>query len=156
MCLSLEDSAFMYQQMALYASRKRKYSDAFKWIDIAKNCEKRNIFSIRNTHAIILFNANIQQENIDGSVISTLHHSLEILQDCYKNDLRKGFHARIFGELVIKFYNAYGYDEVEKYVDTAYEWLEKEIESKNNGSSSIKKMRQIKKSIEKEIILPNQ
>ena len=117
-CLEIEDSAFMYQQIALYASRKRKYSDAFRWIDKAKNCEKRNIFSIRNTHAIILFNANISKENEDGSVIATLHQSLEILKDCYKNDLRKGFHARIFGELVLKFYETYGYDEVEKYVET--------------------------------------
>lgn len=154
-CLAIEDSAFMYQQIALYASRRRKYSDAFRWIDLAKNCDKRNIFSIRNTHAIILFNANINKENTDGSVIATLHQSLEILQDCYKNDLRKGFHARIFGELILKLYEVYGYDEVEKYVEIAYEWLEKEMASRNNGNSSIKKMRQIKKDIEKEIILPN-
>lgn len=154
-CLEIEDSAFMYQQIALYASRKRKYSDAFRWIDMAKNCEKRNIFSIRNTHAIILFNANINKESSDGSVIATLHQSLEILKDCYKNDLRKGFHARIFGELVLKFCAVYGYDEVEKYVETANEWLEIEIASKSNGNASIKKMRQIKKDIEKNIILPN-
>lgn len=154
-CLEIEDSAFMYQQIALYASRKRKYSDAFRWIDKAKNCEKRNIFSIRNTHAIILFNANISKENEDGSVIATLHQSLEILKDCYKNDLRKGFHARIFGELVLKFYETYGYDEVEKYVETAIEWLDIEMKSKSNGKTSIKKMRQVKKDIEKKIILQN-
>ena len=154
-CLEIEDSAFMYQQIALYASRKRKYSDAFRWIDKAKNCEKRNIFSIRNTHAIILFNANISKENEDGSVIATLHQSLEILKDCYENDLRKGFHARIFGELVLKFYEAYGYDEVEKYIERAINWLEIEMASKNNSNTSIKKMRQIKKEIEKKIILPN-
>lgn len=154
-CLEIEDSAFMYQQIALYASRKRKYSDAFRWIDKAKNCEKRNIFSIRNTHAIILFNANISKENEDGSVIATLHQSLEILKDCYKNDLRKGFHARIFGELILKFYETYGYDEVEKYIQTANEWLEIEMASKSNGNTSIKKMRQVKKDIEKKIILPN-
>lgn len=154
-CLEIEDSAFMYQQIALYASRKRKYSDAFRWIDKAKNCEKRNIFSVRNTHAIILFNANISKENEDGSVIATLHQSLEILKDCYENDLRKGFHARIFGELVLKFYEAYGYDEVEKYIETAINWLEIEMASKNNSNTSIKKMCQIKKEIEKKIILLN-
>lgn len=154
-CLEIEDSAFMYQQIALYASRKRKYSDAFRWIDTAKNCEKKNIFSIRNTHAIILFNSNISKENEDGSVIATLHQSLEILKDCYENDLRKGFHARIFGELVLKFYEAYGYDEVEKYIETAFNWLEIEMASRNNSNTSIKKMRQIKKEIEKKIILPN-
>ena len=154
-CLEIEDSAFMYQQIALYASRKKKYSDAFRWIDMAKNCEKRNIFSIRNTHAIILFNANINKENRDGSVIATLHTSLEILKDCYKNDLRKGFHARIFGELVIKFYEIYGYEEVEKYVETANEWLKIEMQSKSNGNRSVKKMRQIQKDIEKKIIIPN-
>lgn len=154
-CLEIEDSAFMYQQIALYASRKRKYSDAFRWIDKAKNCDKRNIFSIRNTHAIILFNANINKENGDGSVVATLHQSLEILKDCYKNDLRKGFHALKFGEFVIKLYDIYGYDEVEKYVETANEWLEIEMASKNNGNTSIKKLRQVKKDIEKKIILPN-
>lgn len=155
-CLEIEDSAFMYQQIALYASRKRKYSDAFRWIDKAKNCEKRNIFSIRNTHAIILFNANIGKENKDGSVVATLHQSLGILKDCYENDLRKGFHARIFGELILKFYETYGYEEVEKYIETAVEWLDTEISSKNNGNTSIKKMRQVKRDIEKKIIQPNE
>lgn len=154
-CLEIEESAFMYQQIALYASRKRRYSDAFRWIDKAKNCEKRNIFSIRNTHAIILFNANISKENKDGSVITTLHKSLEILKDCYENDLRKGYHARIFGELVLKFYETYGYDEVEKYIETAHKWLEIEMTSRSNGNTSIKKMSQVKKDIEKMIILPN-
>lgn len=80
---------------------------------------------------------------------------MEILKDCYKNDLRKGFHARIFGELVLKFYEIYGYDEVEKYVEIANEWLEAEMSSKNNGNASIKKMHQVKKDIGKNIILPN-
>ncbi len=155
-CLEIEDSAFMYQQIALYASRKRKYSDAFRWIDKAKNCEKRNIFSIRNTHAIILFNANIGKENTDGSVIATLHQSLGILKECYENDLRKGFHARVFGELILKLYEVYGYEEVEKYVEIAIEWLNKEMLSKSNGNSSIKKMRQVKKDIERKIIQSNE
>lgn len=154
-CLEIEDSAFMYQQIALYASRKRKYSDAFRWIDKAKNCERKNIFSIRNTHAIILFNANIGKENNDGSVVATLHQSLGIIKDCYENDLRKGFHARIFGELILKFYDIYGYEEVEKYVEIAVEWLEKESLSKSNGKTSIKKMRQVKRDIEKKIIQLN-
>ena len=98
---------------------------------------------------------NINKENKDGSVIATLHQSLEILQDCYKNDLRRGFHARIFGELVLKLYDTYGYDEVEKYVETADEWLANEIISKNNGNTSIKKMKQIKKELESKVILPN-
>lgn len=155
-CLEIEDSAFVYQQMALYASRKRKYKDAFMWIDKAKNCVKSNIFSIRNTHAIILFNANINKENSDGSVVATLHQSLEILQDCYKNDLRRGFHARIFGELILKLHDTYGYDEVEKYVGVANEWLEKEMKSINNGVSSIKKMREIQTEIVEKIIMPNE
>lgn len=155
-CLEIEDSAFMYQQIALYASRKRKYSDAFRWIDKAKNCERRNIFSIRNTHAIILFNANIGKENKDGSVVATLHQSLGILKDCYENDLRKGFHACIFGELILKFYETYGYEEVEKYIETAVEWLDKEILSKSNGNTSVKKMCQVKRDIEKKIIQLNE
>lgn len=154
-CLYIENSAFMYQQIALYASRKLKYNDAFRWIDKAKNFKKSNIFSIRNTHAIILFYANINKEDEDGSVVTTLHQSLEILKDCYENDLRRGFHALKFGEFILKFYERYGYDEVEKYVETAKEWLDIEIKSKSNGNTSIKKMRQIKKELEKNIILPN-
>ena len=154
-CLKMDDSAFMYQQIALYASRKKKYTDAFRWIDVARTCARKNIFSIRNTHAIILFNANINKEDADKSVIQTLHDSMEILADCYKNDLRKGFHAKIFGEFVLKFYAQYGYEEVEKYVDISVEWLKNEINSKNNGINSIEKMKKIKKRIEKEIIFAN-
>ena len=155
-CLAIENSAFMYQQIALYANRKKRYNDAFRWIDLAMNCKKKNIFSIRNTYAIILFNANINKDNSDGSVIGTLHQSLGILQDCYKNDLRKGFHAKMFGEFVIKLYNSYGYYEVEKYVDIAYEWLTTELDSKNNTDRTKKEMRKICKQLETLIILPNQ
>lgn len=155
-CLAIEDSAFMYQQIALYANRKKRYSDAFRWIDLAMNCKKRNVFSIRNTYAIILFNANINKDNSDGSIIGTLHQSLGILQNCYQNDLRKGFHAKVFGEFVLKFYNAYGYDEVEKYVDTAHEWLSTEMESRNNTERTKREMQQIRKEIETKIMLPNQ
>lgn len=103
-----------------------------------------------------MFNANINKENNDGSVIATLHQSLEILQNCYENDQRKGFHAQMFGELVLKLYDAYGYNEVEKYVETANKWLENEMNSKNNGNASIKKMRDIRKKIEDSIIIPNE
>lgn len=155
-CLEMDDSAFMYQQMALYASRKKKYSDAFRYIDMAKNCRRSNIFSIRNTHAIILFNANINKEDDDQSVVATLHQSMGILEDCYKNDLRKGYHARIFGEHLLKFYESYGYQEVERYIETAVEWLDNEISSDCNGKSSKKKMRQTKANIENKIIKPNE
>lgn len=78
-----------------------------------------------------------------------MHQSLEILKDCYKNDLRNGFHARIFGELVLKFYEVYGYDEVEEYVDIANEWLDTEMASKSNGNASVKKCVKLRRKLKK-------
>lgn len=147
-CLLLDTSSFMYQQMALYASRKNMYNDAFMYIDKAKNFTKKNIFSIENTHAIILFRANINKESSDSSVIDTLHNSMEILQNCYKKDRRKSYHAIVFGEQIKWLYEKYGYGEVEPYVSTAITWLDKEILSDKTGLKSNKKMRRIKATIQ--------
>lgn len=126
-CTSIDDAPFLYQQAALYLSRKRRYKEAFTWIEYAKNNSSKNIFSIKNTHAIILFNANIDSLYRDEySVLSTLHESLDIIEDCYKNDRRKSYHARVFGELVLKLYKIYGFEVSEKYLVKAYEWLDVE------------------------------
>ena len=73
---------------------------------------------------------------------------MEILQNCYKKDRRKSYHAIVFGEQIKWLYEKYGYGEVEPYVSTAITWLDKEILSDKTGLKSNKKMRRIKATIQ--------
>ena len=123
MCRNIDNSAFICQQAALYLSRKHRYKEAFKWIEDAKS--RHNSFSIENTHAIIMFNANLHQAECgDTSVLALLYESMDILKKCFEADRRKGFHAKVFADQAIKIYEFYGFENSEKYLVIAFEWLE--------------------------------
>src|SRR5690606_34817955 len=53
------NNPYVLQQGALYLASKRKFTTAFEWIDRAITQTNNRYFSIRNSHAIILFDANI-------------------------------------------------------------------------------------------------
>lgn len=54
------ENPYVLQQGALFLAKKNKYSEAFRWIDKAINSTNDKFFSIRNSHAIILFDANYE------------------------------------------------------------------------------------------------
>ncbi|KJS11160.1 MAG: hypothetical protein VR67_15595 [Peptococcaceae bacterium BRH_c8a] len=141
-CLIIDESEFLYQQAAIYFNRKKKYSLAFEWIDKAKNNSPFNSFSIRNTHAIILFNANFEIEDKDGSVLQLLCESLNILKECYNNDKRKGFHAKIFADLSLKLYSVYP-EVAYEYIELAYNWLSNEKGNPDNGYTIRKEINEL-------------
>lgn len=118
------NNPYILQQMALYMSKYRQYRDAFDIIDRAKTMTNDAQFSIRNTHAIILFEANI--DNSDMSAIAQLDESMRILKKCYRDDKRKTYHAIVFAEQAIRYYKKQPSDNTINYLNLASNWLAEE------------------------------
>ncbi|OIQ49374.1 hypothetical protein BerOc1_01299 [Pseudodesulfovibrio hydrargyri] len=123
---SRDESPFVLQQGALYLSNKNKFKESFSWIDDALVLSKNKIFSIRNTHAVILFKANINIDDDSKTVRSTLNQSMEILSECYLSDKRKVYHALTFADFALKYNDKYGDEQSQEYMKKAYEWLQRE------------------------------
>lgn len=97
---------YVLQQGALYLSMKKKYHDAFSWIDRAITMTNNKHFSIRNSHAIILFDANYNVDSTDAE--RQLDASMDILSQCINSDLRTTFHAKTYADQAVRYYNKYG------------------------------------------------
>ncbi len=119
-------SPFLLQQGALYLSAKHRFDEAFSWIDRAVLQTNNRVPSIRNSHAIILFRANIQKGSEDETVKGTLKESMKILSECYRYDKRKTYHALVFTDHALQYWNVYGDSDGLKYLKTASEWLTSE------------------------------
>ena len=119
---------YVLQQGALYLSMKKKYHDAFSWIDRAITMTNNKHFSIRNFHAIILFDANYNVDSTDAE--RQLDASMDILSQCINSDLRTTFHAKTYADQAVRYYNKYGNDRAVSYLNQAKLWLEKEIQER--------------------------
>lgn len=120
---------FVLQQGALYLAQKKQFPEAFIWIDKALNMTDNKYFSIRNSHAIILFDANINKSDRDGGVRNLLDESMMILKKCMKADARKRFHAIRFGVQSLRYYEKYGDDQAQAYIVEAKRWLDEQIKT---------------------------
>lgn len=118
------DNPYVLQQQALYLSGKRQFRLAFDIIDRAKALTNDTQFSIRNTHAIILFEANIQ--STDKDAVAQLDESMRILKKCYNDDKRKTYHAIVFAEQALRYHQKLPSDASKGYLATAKKWLEEE------------------------------
>lgn len=125
-CYSKEANPYILQQGALYLSSKRRFQEAFQMIDEALSATNRRIPSIRNSHAVILFEANINRPETDGIVEQTLQDSMEILKECYAYDQRKAHHALVFADHALKYDRRFGRAKAQSYLDTALWWLREE------------------------------
>jgi len=117
-----DDSPYVLQQQALYLSKKHRYDEAFSSIDRAVVRSGRSIWAIQNSHAIILFNANISKPD-EPEAQSLLQRSMEILKECYESDRRKPYHACTFGSQALEYWKTYGDAEALDYLVQAREWL---------------------------------
>ncbi|PVD49995.1 hypothetical protein DC498_21990 [Terrimonas sp.] len=120
---------YLLQQGALYLSFKQQHNEAFYWIDKARSMTRDSILSIRNSHAIILFDANIKREGVD--VRSTLDNSMSILIECYRQDKRKLYHAKKFAEQSLEYFDRFGDDKAVEYIEQAKRWIEEELKTNN-------------------------
>ena len=119
------NNVYILQQEALYLANKRKYDLAFSLIDRAKMLTSDRQFSIRNTHAIILFEANYDKSPSDA--VDQLRESMEILKKCYKDDKRKAYHASVFAEQAQRFLKKVQNEQTKEYLNLAERWLDEEI-----------------------------
>ncbi len=117
-----DESPYLLQQEALYLSRKKRHNEAFGVIDRAVALTRGGNWSIKNSHAIILFRANIEFAQEPGAQ-QTLDQSMEILRDCYRWDQRKPFHAKIFADHALRYWQVFADSQAKKYLIQAQDWL---------------------------------
>lgn len=134
---------YILQQGALYLSDNRQYDLAFEWIDRAKNMTSDKYFSIRNSHAIILFEANYYAKTQEAQI--QLDKSMDILNKCFNDDKRKIFHALTYSKQAIRYHKKFPGEKSYEYLRKAEQWLRQE-EGNNVWKYEIRNM---KKDIEK-------
>lgn len=116
---------FILQQGALYLSDKHQYGKAFAWIDKAIMMTDNKQFSIRNSHAIILFDANYEVDTPEA--ITQLNKSMKILQQCFHDDKRRLFHALTYAKQAIRYFKRLpNSPKSMDYLNQAREWLDSE------------------------------
>lgn len=136
MCVNRDHTHSFKQQAALYLSRKKEYSLAFKWIDDAMAIAGRHGASVRNTYAVIMFSANYDKPSSAPDVMATLDESMNILQRCYTDDLRRVYHAKVFADQACKY--AVKFPELSlsaDYLIQANTWLNTELDLRPNDRS---------------------
>lgn len=127
---------YVLQQGALYLAQKKKFTEAFHWIDKAITQTNNKYFSIRNSHAIILFDANINSKDENVEVRNQLDNSMAILEKCITDDKRKLFHAIRYAEQSKEYSKRY-FDEKSKiYIEKSKNWLREELK-KNSWNFEI-------------------
>jgi hypothetical protein len=86
---AFKEESYVLQQWALYCRACRKFDQAFRLIEKARQLNKHN-FSIENAYAMIQFESNSEVKDKDvKEVMPILRDSMEILDSCYKKDLTK-------------------------------------------------------------------
>lgn len=120
--MARDPSPYFSQQAALYLSHKSQHPEAFKMIDAAITASQGRVWSIRNSHAIILFRANIGFAHIEAGR-EQLKKSMETLVECYRWDKRKSFHAFTYAQQALQLHEKEQSSVVEGYLRQAKTWL---------------------------------
>jgi SIR2-like domain len=130
---------YVLQQAALYLAQKKKYTEAFTFIDKAINDTNNKFFSIRNSHAIILFDANINSKGDSEEVRNELNKSMEILEKCFTNDRRKTYHAIRYAEQALEYSTRYYDDYAKKLLQKAKKFVNDEL-GRNSWDRDLKRL----------------
>lgn len=88
-------NAYDYQHGAIYLSKNGDFSRAFEWIDKALSLSGARNFAIRNSHAVILFDANFGVFKDDPSNLTAfegLRQSMNVLKACIEKDTYRRYH----------------------------------------------------------------
>ena len=100
------DNAYDYQHGAIYLSKMKSFPDAFSWIDTALSKSRGKVFSIRNTHARILFEANIdviKRNTSDRTALDGVAESMDVLEECIRNDARRSYHLLRYSDQALQY-----------------------------------------------------
>jgi SIR2-like domain len=144
-CFARDRSHSFKQQGAIYLSRKRQYPLAFKWVDEAMSIAGKRGASVRNTYAVIMFNANFDKLSAAPEVVATLDESMQILQRCYTDDLRKAYHAKVFADQSVRYADKYPKSSQSAlYLDQAITWLNTELKTRQGDRAINQLLRRLK------------
>lgn len=127
--LEINQSPYIRHQYALFLQRKNLYDPAWKQIDQAYTESRKKIFSIANTHAIIMFEKNINNKtNNENELVllkNTIDKSFSTLEYCITQDVRVNYHVLTYSRHAIRYYERFGIDEyTEQYIDSALNQLD--------------------------------
>lgn len=126
---NIDESAYTLQQWALYKAYSGNFAGAFADIDKAINKSSNN-FSIKNSRAIILFEANKSQKTPKAE--EGMEEAMQILQQCFSSDKRKVYHAQKYAEFSLFLANEWNNP---RYLPKAKEWLKSIIDKKESTST---------------------
>lgn len=127
--LEINQSPYIRHQYALFLQRKNLYDPAWKQIDQAYTESRKKIFSIANTHAIIMFEKNINNKtNNENELVllkNTIDKSFSTLEYCITEDVWVNYHVFTYSRHAIRYYERFGIDEyTEQYIDSALNQLD--------------------------------
>ena len=127
--LKNNSSPYIRHQYALFLQRKNQYDLAWEQIDQAYTESKKKIFSIANTHAIIMFEKNMSNKfNVEKDLTllkSTIEKSFSTLEYCITKDVRVNYHVLTYCRNAIRYYEKFSLDEYAgQYIDSALNQLE--------------------------------
>jgi hypothetical protein len=122
-------SPYIRHQYALFLQRKGEYELAWEQIDQAYTESKKKIFSIANTHAIIMFEKNMSNKVNSGTdstlLKSTIEKSFATLEYCITQDVRVNYHVLTYSRNAVRYYEKFGSDEyTAQYINSALKQLE--------------------------------
>ena len=127
-----EGNPYTLQQWALCLSKLKRYKRAFVMIDKALSYNKNN-FSMKNSKAIILFEANMNDESKEA--LNQMHMAMALLEECYRDDKRKVYHAIEYARFAVYLYDNFSDEE---YINQGKRWLQ-EIIDREEASEVVKK-----------------
>ena len=126
---------YVRHQYSIFLQRKGDINLAWEQIDRAHTECQKKIFSIANTHAIIMFEKNMAVEAKNEKELdiqkNTIGRSFSTLEYCLSQDIRVSYHALTYARNAIRYYEKFGKDEFsESYTDSATVQLNSIIDSK--------------------------
>lgn len=134
-------NCYTLQQWALCKMKFKHYKEAFADIDHALSLAPNN-FSIQNSQAIILFEAN--KYDYSETALNSLKEAMSILRDCYNNDKRKIYHSQKFAEFAIILQEKHN---CKDFIEDAKKWILETIQEQ--GENISKKTKELKARLDK-------
>ena len=99
-------------------------------IEVAHNINRQS-FSIKNTHAYILFKNNITVKEDINTVIETLTYTFEIIESCINKNKWATFHITTYADNSLQFYDRFYDSEFRElahtYFSKSYDYIIKEM-----------------------------
>ena len=148
------ENAYDYQHGAIYLSKMKSFTEAFSWIDTALSRSKGKIFPIRNTHARILFEANIdvlKRNNADHTALDGIVESMDVLEGCIENDARRSYHLLRYSDQALQYSEIMDDHKSNEWLNHAYASLQQMVKqatiSKSRESYNLRKYKNLESQI---------